>query len=159
MPSGKTHLRIEGALLVFCSLGATAAVTRHVATVLEVQAFVAAYVFSMLFLSPDLDLTSSDSTRRWGPLRWLWIPYALVFRHRRTSHHLVLGPLTRIAYLGLLGFAAALSYAMLSRHALPEWALSERLTLAILVGLYLPNAIHILADTLQSFLVRLRRRL
>ena len=75
----------------------------------EIAAFVSAYLFSMTLLSPDLDLAKSDSYRRWGPLRWLWAPYAAAFKHRRVSHHPLFGPITRIAYVSLIGFVVLLS--------------------------------------------------
>ncbi len=50
--------------------------------------FLSAYLFSSLFLSPDLDLHNSRATKRWGIARIFWLPYSWVFRHRAVSHHL-----------------------------------------------------------------------
>ena len=82
MPSGRVHLKIEAGLLFgWTGLGGYLLAVRAV-TVEMVVSFVLAYGFSMLFLSPDLDLARSRASGRWGKARWLWTPYALVFRLR-----------------------------------------------------------------------------
>jgi uncharacterized metal-binding protein len=159
MPSGKAHLRIEAALLAVWTAGAVLSVQRGWAGPADVAGFVAAYLFSMLLLSPDLDLADSDAYRRWGPLRWLWTPYAAAFRHRRVSHHPIFGPITRIAYVGLLALAGVAIYGVARRRAVPQLVLPVKLVFAVLIGLYLPNLTHIVADGLQSAWIRLRRRL
>ena len=156
MPSGRTHLRIE-ALLLIAWTAIAVLLARHGRTgTTEIGTFVASYLFSMLLLSPDLDLAKSDSYRRWGPLRWLWAPYAAAFRHRRVSHHPLFGPLTRIAYVGILCAVGLLVYLSVGRSAAPRVVIPARLVFAVLIGLYLPNLTHIVADGLQSIWVRLR---
>ncbi len=159
MPSGRTHLRIEVVLLAVWTAAAALCAHREWVGTAEIGGFIAAYLFSMLLLSPDLDLAKSDSYRRWGPLRWLWMPYAAAFRHRRISHHPLFGPLTRIAYVWILALTALLVYAFVSRSATPRLVVPIDLVLAVLIGLYLPNLTHILVDGLQSVWVRLRWRL
>jgi len=159
MPSGKTHLRIEGLLLaVWTAIAVLCARQAWVGTA-EVGGFIVSYLFSMLLLSPDLDLAKSDSYRRWGPLRWLWTPYAVAFRHRRVSHHPLFGPITRIAYVGILALVGLVIHGAASRHPVPQLVLPVKLVFAVLIGLYLPNLTHIVADGLQSVWVRLRCRL
>jgi len=159
MPSGKTHLRIEIALLV--PWGAVAVMLGHWGriTASEIGGFFTAYLFSMLLLSPDLDLAKSDSYRRWGPLRWLWAPYAAAFRHRSVSHHPLFGPITRIAYVGLIALVALSIYVLVRRTAVPQLRAPLDLVMAVLIGLYLPNLTHILADGVQSLWGRRRGRL
>ncbi len=159
MPSGRTHLRIEAALLAVWAAVAVLCVHRGSVGTAEVAGFVAAYLFSMLLLSPDLDLAKSDSYRRWGPLRWLWAPYAAAFRHRRISHHPLFGPITRIAYVGVLALGALAIYSLAAHRVAPRLVLPTSLVFAVLIGLYLPNLIHILIDGLQSAWGRLRWRL
>ena len=119
-----------------------------------VGVFLGAYLFSSLFLSPDLDLKGSDSFRRWGIARVIWVPYARLFRHRALSHHIILGPLTRIAYLG--GIVSFVLIAILHftgwqvRFSVPQWPVIA----ALLCGLYLPNQIHTVADAIWSSLRR-----
>gem|GEM_PF-1590370 len=82
MPSGRAHLKIEAGLLFGWTALAGYLLSRSAITPEAVVSFTVAYALSMLFLSPDLDLARSRATRRWGIARWLWVPYALVFRHR-----------------------------------------------------------------------------
>jgi uncharacterized metal-binding protein len=159
MPSGRTHLHIETVLLAVLGAAAAVCARREWVGTPEIAGFIVAYLFSMLLLSPDLDLAKSDSYRRWGPLRWLWMPYAAAFRHRRISHHPLFGPITRIAYVAVIASVALLVYVLVSRSAAPQLVLPIELVFAILLGLYLPNLIHILVDGLQSAWDRLRGRL
>jgi len=122
--------------------------------------FLCAYLFSSLFLSPDLDLARSCASRRWGIGRIVWFPYAALCHHRRISHHLLFGPLTRIGYLGgiLLGllFVLASATGRSVSFARPSW----QIVAAILSGLYLPNQVHILVDRISSLSRRqVRKRL
>src|ERR671933_365414 len=95
MPSGKTHDLVTVALapptfaaawgLSGGSLTLSAAAT-------------AAMLFGGLMFGPDLDIQSRQYTR-WGPLRLLWWPYKVVFRHRsRWSHGIIFGTLIRVVY-------------------------------------------------------------
>jgi len=159
MPSGRSHLKIEASLLV---LWGGAAVGLALAGALQwssVLGFVAAYLFSMLLLSPDLDLARSDAYDRWGWFRGLWLPYAWVFKHRQVSHHLLWGPLSRMLYLAiLLGFAGLLVLAALGRSvSLRSMALTWLVPIGL--GLYMPNAEHILTDRLVTGCRRMKRRL
>jgi len=150
MPSGRTHIRIETVALLAWSALATILFVRGIIPGSAVAAFLVAYLASMLFLSPDLDLRRSRPSQRWGIARILWRPYARIFRHRRLSHHLVLGPLTRIVYLALLT-ATALGLLRVLGHrfaAVPR--LSSPTIGAAVGGVYLPNLTHILVDRLAS---------
>ncbi len=159
MPSGRAHLRIEGLFLAVWAAIAVLCAQRGWVGTAEIAGFIASYLFSMLLLSPDLDLAKSDSYRRWGPLRWLWAPYAAAFRHRRVSHHPLFGPITRIAYVGILALAGLAIYAAARRRPVPQLVFPVKLVFSVLIGLYLPNLTHIVADALQSVWLRLRFRL
>ena len=146
MPSGRTHLRIELAALLPIAgtvswLTATAAVAAE-----RGAAFLGGYLFSSFFLSPDLDLRASRPMRRWGPLRVLWIPYAAAFRHRRLSHHPLLGPTTRLAYLGAwITLVSWLITLALGRPLSVSWD-GWPILAAFLAGAYVPNEMHIITD-------------
>ncbi len=157
MPAGKTHLKVELlVLLAVVTLAGAANAYFELAAwdgefkVLAI-AFGCAYLFSALFLSPDLDLARSDPHNRWGALRVCWIPYAKLFRHRGYSHNPLIGPLSRLLYLLLwvalvlaglhYGFAVGLEFL---RHWWQD--LSGTPLLALALGLMLPNEIHILLD-------------
>lgn len=150
MPSGRTHLRIEIGLFVATAAAAAGLGVFGVVRVDLAASFLAGDLFSVFFLSPDLDLRASRPMRRWGPLRVLWIPYAAAFRHRRLSHHPLLGPTTRLAYLGawvaLIAWLTGLAIDRPLSIAWPGWPM----ILAFLVGAYLPNEAHIAADWMAS---------
>ncbi|MCX6095230.1 MAG: DUF2227 family putative metal-binding protein [Candidatus Bipolaricaulota bacterium] len=150
MPSGRTHLAIETAVFVPCA--AAGAYLWHIQALgwPEVATFSSSYLLSSLFLSPDLDLRRSGPSRRWGIARVLWLPYSGLFRHRRLSHHVLLGPLTRIVYLGILTALAAGAAYLLGGVPLSLSAPRVPLLIAGLVGVYLPNQLHALVDRFGS---------
>jgi len=154
MPSGRVHLRIEMFVLGLCTL--VVAFLAHEETIDPWlgATFLVSYLISSLLLSPDLDLRRSHAAMRWGWGRIIWIPYARIFRHRALSHHLLLGPLTRIIYLAVIVLAVAYGLEILTGHtlrpALPPWPV----LIAVFAGLYLPNQLHSIADRIWS----LRRR-
>ncbi len=140
------------------------------------------YLFSGLMFGPDLDIYSRQY-QRWGPLRWIWLPYRRHLRHRSFwSHGPLVGTVGRVLYLlvwlSLGGLAIALGGAivayLLSR--LPGWhqVLQQGLSfssqwvgqslqqdfshwLAVLIGLELGAISHSLSDWLGSAYYRLRR--
>src|SRR6266566_7018649 len=63
---------------------------------------VGSYLASGILFSPDLDLHSRPY-RRWGPLRFIWLPYQKMIPHRSwVSHSFVFGPLFRVCYFALM---------------------------------------------------------
>jgi uncharacterized metal-binding protein len=54
-----------------------------------------------LYLSPDLDLKSLP-WKRWGILRFLWLPYQRIPHRHWLSHAPVIGSIGRLLYLGVL---------------------------------------------------------
>src|ERR1043165_5742969 len=85
-----------------------------------------AMLFGGLMFGPDLDIQSKQYTR-WGPLRFLWWPYKVAFRHRsRWSHGIVFGTLIRVVYfasvLTLVAWACVYARAVfLTGDAAPGW--------------------------------------
>jgi len=120
--------------------------------------FLGAYVFSMFLMSPDLDLSKSAAFYRWGILRWFWLPYVWIFRHRQTSHHPLLGPSSRILYIGILVLIATFIYLAITGNPGPRLQLSIQLIVPVCLGLYLPNLEHILADRISTSYRRKRRK-
>ncbi|MEM1427614.1 MAG: metal-binding protein, partial [Cyanobacteria bacterium P01_H01_bin.130] len=106
MPSGKTHDRITswGVPVV---AAATLGVTQDSATTLAVTS---GFAIGGFLLSPDLDIHSVPY-KRWGPFRWIWLPYRNMFRHRSPwTHGILVGTTIRVLYLTVwLGMAVALS--------------------------------------------------
>ncbi len=95
MPSGATHDRITW-LSFPVVLGTTLLMTRN----LGLGACVSGgFLFSGLMFGPDLDIHSIQF-KRWGYLRWVWLPYQRKVRHRSwISHGPVIGTCIRVLYL------------------------------------------------------------
>lgn len=136
-------------VLAVCAAGSAVLVEAAKVSATTAAAFLGGFAFSMIFLTPDLDLVRSRPTRRWGRLSFLWWPYARLFRHRGVSHHLFWGPLTRIAYLLLIGLgaAAALGAAL---HRPLQLGVPNSNVWALLAGVFLPNVIHTLVDGVRA---------
>jgi uncharacterized metal-binding protein len=149
MPSGRTHLIIEAGMLLACAVAGVVLVRKGSLPTESLLAFLGGFAFSMVFLTPDLDLVRSRPTRQWGRLSVLWWPYAKIFRHRGVSHHIVWGPLTRIAYLTALAAAAAVGIGALLGRPL-SFGRSHTNAWAILAGVYVPNIVHTVADAVAT---------
>ena len=150
MASGRHHERATGLLaLPFGLLWAPALGAAGVAVA------ALAFLIGGLWLSPDLD-TISRSSRRWGPLRWLWWPYRRLLSHRSLiSHSPLLGSSGRLAYGALwLLLAGALlhpfgllpSPQQLLALARGLWQQHRPLVLAALVGVEASTWLHLLQD-------------
>ena len=170
MPSCKTHDRVTWI---------SAPVVALLAWLLSQQLVVSAvatlaYVFAGLMFSGDLDVKSVQY-KRWGWLRWIWIPYQKSVSHRSPfSHGPVLGTLTRLLYLSawvLLLFwlwtriALWFEQASLARQSFAAarqlaQILQARpvLLVAVLAGLWLGALSHTLADESLSRWKRWRKR-
>jgi uncharacterized metal-binding protein len=170
MPSGKTHDVITF-VLAPPTLLATWGITGSwwLAGVVT-----AATLFGGLMFGPDLDIQSRQYTR-WGPFRFLWWPYKVVFRHRsRWSHGILFGTLIRVVY-----FAAALTLLLWAgiylravfvaggappglpevlnawrgiEHGALAYGLDRDAGLAVLAGLWWGAASHTLTDVTWSVL-------
>ncbi len=153
MPSAKKHLQVEFsflplALFVFYFFRPN---------ILESAVFGSSYIFSSLLLSPDLDLASSQTLKRWGPMRVFWFPYQKIFRHRGLSHNLILGPATRIAYLLfiLILLAWVVNHLLIwfefpDRWFIPTFRIISRWFPILTIGLYIPNFLHIICDKIYT---------
>ncbi|NJO93816.1 MAG: metal-binding protein [Hydrococcus sp. RM1_1_31] len=95
MPSGRTHDRIT-----FWCLPAIVGFSYLLTQKGELTLIVAsAFLFGGLMFGPDLDIYSVQF-KRWGILRWLWLPYQKFLKHRsQLSHGLIIGTTLRIIYL------------------------------------------------------------
>ncbi|WP_218080397.1 metal-binding protein [Anthocerotibacter panamensis] len=123
------------------------------------------FLFSGLMFSGDLDI-HSNQYRRWGFLRWLWLPYRRLIPHRSVwSHGLLVGTVGRVLYLGLwLALGGALAWAV-SRGMGISWSTgalqrSDMGSYALwsFVGLELGSLSHSLADTTSTGYKRIRKR-
>ena len=173
MPSGRTHDSITLWSLPLLA-GLTFARTQSSSLTLFVSG---SYLFSGLMFGPDLDVYSHQY-KRWGLLRWIWLPYRRSMRHRSFwSHGPIVGTVVRVAYLfiwvGLLGtggiFVGAIAVQLVSKTndwfvlAQQWWSSSigflERApqqypteAIAIAIGLELGAMSHALSDwTLSTY--------
>lgn len=97
MPSGRTHDSITLWSLPFVA-GITFERTHSSNLTLLVSG---GFLFSGLMFGPDLDIYSQQY-RRWGLLRWIWLPYRKGLRHRSLwSHGVLVGTIVRVVYLGI----------------------------------------------------------
>ena len=168
MPSGKTHDMVTLVLApptFAAAWGLTGSVWLSAAATV-------AMLFGGLMFGPDLDIQSRQYTR-WGPLRFLWLPYKMAFRHRsRWSHGIVFGTLIRVVYFAavvtLLAWACVYARAVfLSGGAAPGWrevaegwrfiemsagayGFGPRALAAVLAGLWWGAASHTLTDVAWS---------
>ena len=167
MPSGRVHNLINIAVYAVLSAGTLYLSEQRQMVVTPSQAlcFTVGFAVGTFLLSPDLDLAEGhvDSKRRWGPLGFLWAPYGMLFSHRGLSHTWILGPLTRLIYLALMALllwglvhvlVPAHLLAQLPRlplppldlHSLALQVLGLKVGLPLLIGYYLSQWLHLIAD-------------
>lgn len=104
MPSGRTHDSITLWSLPIIA-GITFERTQNPSLTLVLSG---GYLFSGLMFGPDLDIYSQQF-KRWGVLRWIWLPYRRSMRHRSfLSHGFIIGTVIRVIYL-LTWIAACLA--------------------------------------------------
>ncbi|MER3435291.1 MAG: metal-binding protein [Leptolyngbya sp. ERB_1_1] len=97
MPSGRTHDSITLWSLPIVAV-ATFGLTQSSNLTLLVSG---GFLFAGLMFGPDLDIYSQQY-KRWGILRWIWLPYRRSLRHRSIfSHGAIIGTIGRILYLGI----------------------------------------------------------
>jgi uncharacterized metal-binding protein len=121
-------------------------------------------------LGPDLDIHSIQY-KRWGWLRWIWLPYRGKIRHRsRWSHGPIIGTMVRILYLSLwlaLGGIIIVDWLNSAQRTALSWGdLADGLSwvlvtywpwwLALVIGLELGALSHYTADWLSSAAKRKR---
>lgn len=137
--------------------------------------FLFSMVFGIFFLSPDLD-TKSRVYRRWSFIRFIWLPYMKITKHRSfISHFPVISSIVRAAFLTIMlaSISAVLIYtltllfiflgvklhpksfvAILKRtlHMTFQILLDidTRFIIAFLTGISAGDAVHMLLDRLQS---------
>lgn len=169
MPKGTVHNAINTVTLAAIGGVVVAArVSGHIApdiqpmlTNTSAAAFAGSYLVGTFLVTPDLDLAEGnvDAKKHWGALGFLWVPYGLMFHHRGISHTYFPGPLTRLLYL-LLMLAAIAGLAsplvkVLEQHyhftlTLPTIHPGP-VALAVLLGFFVSQWIHLLADGILPF--------
>jgi uncharacterized metal-binding protein len=160
MSSGRTHDRITLWALPLVVLLAFRVTLDGWLTVIVCLGF----LLGGWMFGPDLDIHSVQY-KRWGWLRWIWLPYRGSMRHRsRWSHGPIIGTVIRVVYaslwLGLVGLVIVDVSNSLGRTSLTWEALAGGMGdhlrrhwprwLALVVGLELGALSHYVADWLSS---------
>ncbi|PZO33297.1 MAG: metal-binding protein [Shackletoniella antarctica] len=97
MSSGRTHDRITLWALPLVVLTAFRVTLSGWLTAIVCLGF----LLGGWMLGPDLDIHSVQY-KRWGWLRWIWLPYRGSMRHRsQWSHGPIIGTVVRVLYLSL----------------------------------------------------------
>ncbi|MBD2100375.1 metal-binding protein [Leptolyngbya sp. FACHB-261] len=166
MPLGRTHDQITLWTLPLIS-GASYWGTRSGELSLLLSG---SYLFAGLMFGGDLDI-HSQQYKRWGILRWLWLPYRKSMRHRSfLSHGPVVGTVLRLAYLACWVLPVVLlilwgwyqtqgwlwQWRPIAKAGLALFTTFPLQWLAILVGLELGAMSHSLSDWIGSGLKKLR---
>jgi len=81
--------------------------------------------------------------KRWGLLRFIFCPYRDLFKHRKLSHNVILGPISLIGYLA----AIIMLVVYLASGVILEY--DDRF-LIVLAGMVLAIETHIITDKLMS---------
>lgn len=150
MPNGKNHNIINITVLVVLLSGVFALFKRYDVNLLaeyfnfqSILIFSIFYIFDTFFLSPDLDIQSAPY-ERWGPFKFLWWPYKVLFKHRGLSHNPVFGPLTIIINFSLI-FVPLMFLTGFKFELVPI-----ELIVSFMIGILTSIELHILADMVVS---------
>ena len=167
MPSGYIHDRITLWSLPIV-VGASVFRTQNAGLTLAIAS---GFLVGGLLLGPDLD-TRSVHYKRWGWLRWIWLPYRSRVKHRSPlSHGPILGTTVRVCYLLLwLLVLGSVVIALLNEFLGLGWTWNEvgdRISLiftnhwpwwiAFAIGLEIGALSHILADWMTSAYKRVKK--
>ncbi|MBV9385840.1 MAG: metal-binding protein [Chroococcidiopsidaceae cyanobacterium CP_BM_ER_R8_30] len=164
MPSGRTHDRITLWSLPFVT-GITFEQTQSSKLTLLVAG---AFLFSGLMFGPDLDLYSVQY-KRWGWMRWIWLPYQKLLRHRSLlSHGPIIGTTLRVLYLAIwLGIIVGITtsvwcmqwkWQMLAQSTVRSLTHHSTDWLAFALGLELGAMSHVISDWVSSAYKRCRNQ-
>lgn len=139
MPGYKTHDKIGLAAVI--PVSATSVYIG--ASFYDTAVLAIGIIAGTFFLSPDLDL-HSRIYRRWGILRWIWIPYQKVIHHRSwVSHSGPISATLRILYL-YLWFLPLFLYMNIS---LPIYNLQFiHFCVMLWIAVMIADTVHVLAD-------------
>lgn len=164
MPNATTHDRIG--LLATAPISAVALMAGGPVAAVCVTA---GHVVGTYWLSPDLDLTEAGShiDNRWGPLRFIWIPYGRMIEHRSLLSHSGVSAVLRLAYvaawvefgLALLHMAGLVDFHTVNAGVAQFIDHNRAACLWFVAGLIMADVVHVLADKVSTALKRSKRRI
>ncbi len=163
MASGKTHDKITLifspiVVLVFLFLNINF-FNKNGAIFLTIIGL-ASYIFGGYMFSGDLDIKSTEF-KRWGKLKFIWIPYQRFFKHRSIfSHGFILGPLIRILYLYfifIIIFSVLYSFSFINisppsiiKENIKFILNNDKIFFNIFVALFLGSGLHTITDLIST---------
>lgn len=140
MPCGKTHDNIT-IILVPIIFGVTYYFTNNL---IDSSILLLFYLFSSFMFNGDLDVVSKPYNR-WWILKFIWIPYQMMFKHRSVfTHGIIIGTIIRLIYLTpilfiITHFNQTNIYQIISLFETKD-------ILITLIGLELGSVIHTTSD-------------
>jgi len=166
MPSGKIHDKIAFYSIIPAFLGCKYLFGLNIA---ESSIVICASIFSQLMFGPDLDVKSLQY-KRWGILKWIWLPYKMIFAHRSSaSHGIIVGPILRCLYFScVMAFLVLFTSVLIEKYTGLKLLPLESISIRDLIdftelllkcdetklwfsGIFLGAAIHTLSDKTASF--------
>lgn len=176
MPDAATHDRIAVitapiiAIPAYVTLRALGDTTE--AALYGTALLVGTHLVGSYMLSPDLDLDTKIDDR-WGPFRFLWLPYMKLVPHRHWFSHSGISGIFRLLYLYaaislvLIVITALLQLASLSTvnyyQLFSNWLWEAgrthtRLAIIIVVGIVISDVVHVATDRIDTWRKRKPRR-
>lgn len=118
------------------------------------------YIFGGFMFSGDLDIKSNEF-KRWGKLRFIWVPYQRFFKHRSIfSHGFILGPLIRILYLYsmfIIIFSLLYSFSFINisppniiKENIKFILNNDKIFLNIFLALFIGSGLHTITDIITT---------
>ncbi len=154
MPSGFVHDTINLIFIIFASL------LYFFIPYNYYPFFLLGFMFSTFLLSPDLDLSYSKISKRWGILKIFLYPYFFLSTHRGMSHTFILGTLVRYTYLILLCIFFLEIYTYFNKKNFDLKILNifqsyillyKNYIIFFLLGSIVADTIHIILDKICSY--------
>lgn len=124
----------------------------------DLVSFLGGYFVGTFLLSPDNDIYHSKPNKRWKILRFIWIPYTKIFKHRGISHIPIYGIITKMLYL--IGIVLIALFILKTLNILKvhneninlKSILLNPIFLSFTIGLILAEIVHIFTDIIYSTL-------
>lgn len=168
MATGKTHDKVTIMLIplvVFAFVFINNSFFNNLGDIITYTILgIATYVFGGYMFSGDLDIISAE-TRRWGYLKFIWVPYQKLFDHRSIfTHGFILGPIIRLLYLygtilllciPLYNFSIInLSTTEIIKSTHRFIVSNEVLCSNLFLGLFIGSGVHTATDLIHSIIKR-----
>ncbi len=119
--------------------------------------FALGYLMGTFFMSPDIDLYYSRSSRRWRILRIVWFPLWVLTKHRGIIHKPFIGTFLKLFYIfsiSLLLFQTLQNFLNIDIK-FENLNISMEQVLYFIFGIVIADLLHIFFDFLSTKLKRL----